>query len=462
MQLGPMHPHHLPPGALSIWQAHDVHLENDDRRPAPDQRWRALGHASAEAGANPWLAWQVRLPHATHDSVARAMQAYVQRHGSLTCALAVDGASVTRQRLVSPARWAVGRTQPDQRGEENHAAVTAHFDAVATPLGWPTFGFVTIGDLDGSEAGVLLVAGFDHVAYDGLSGYQAMVEVHALHEALLAGAALPPEPAPSHVDHAHEQAEREPVLAQCPDRMAAWRAIMDGDDLAGLPSASGVARGERHEHTHLNLWIASAEETDEFAARVKARGLPAGVALSALLLRAIAALGDTHIRCLYSVHGRAGADWMGSAGWFAGVIPLEVRLEDVDSVTQCIEKVAQSAKRATAAGGLSLPTVSEAVGRPLAPSMVLSYVSGSSFPGHARWAELECSTYIAPPPASDQMHAWITRMPSGTTLDVRAPGTDSCLRWLQTLSELMREGLLRVLGETELPGVTPTREEAQR
>lgn len=454
MQLGPLQRHHLPSGLLSTWSAAPASSQPDDRLPSPDQRGRVLGCSAKTAlpEASPWIAWQVRLPYATRESVAETLRRYVDRHESLRSELELVDGDVRRRLHGHGTTWSVIDSVPQASQDRVYSDVVAHFNHVATPLGWPTFGFVTVGALAGDPEGVLLLAGFDHVSYDGVSGYRAMVEVHDLHEQVRRGEPAGP-PAPSYVDHAHAEAMRARDLSPADPRLAAWKALLDGDDLAGLPTSSGVVRGERHRNEYLHLPVATSAETDELAALAKAQGCPPGVALTALFLRAVAALGDPHIHCLFSVHGRPGREWMDSAGWFAGVAPLQVRLRDTTSVTRCIEQVARAFTESTSASGLSLPTVAAALGHPVEPSMVVSYLSAASFPGHDRWAEIDCGTYVAPTPPSDQLHVWISRMPSGTALDVRAPAAESCSRWLLLVAELMRDGLLRTIGESQRTAV---------
>ncbi|QIK76806.1 hypothetical protein [Nocardioides piscis] len=433
-----------------------------DPRPLTHDQER---HLSAPSGRNhqdadevPWIAVACLLADARPASVAAALASLFDRHESLRCdytvaPFATPGGAPGRAepfvRRVLPAGVVEFEPVPLGRQETalaTHAAVMAHLGATANPVAWPHSGFVTIE----SEGRVTLVAAFDHVTFDGYSMYTVAAEIPLLHRVFAAGDA--PDPAlalsGSHLDHAVDERGFARSLTSRDPLLGPWRELLDESGrVPALPAASGVRRGGQLSHDLVSLPVAAPGEASAFRELCGSWGVSYGLSFIALLLRAIAAQegpGPSTIRTMMSTHGRS-SPYLGSMGWFAGVAPLTVDVDPAAELRDSTAAIGAAWARSAPSGRIPLALVGDLLETSVDPSLVVSFIDAKHCPGWRDWRATEARGFLGRVPPSDQMHAWISCLPSGTFLEVRHPDSRQCASWVASLAVTMRTALLSSL-----------------
>lgn len=450
------------PGEVTAWVptlSSGVALQSWPTDPRPlthDQEQRlvvAQGMTDVDPDEAPWIGFSCLLREADPESVAATLASLHDRHESLRCdyvAAAAPHGGTTFVRRVLPAGavefepLALGRHATSR---DVHAVLTRHLARTASPLAWPYAGYVTVE----SEGVTTLYAAFDHITFDGGSMYALADEVPLLHRVFAAGDA--PDPAlalaGSHLDHAATERDftRE-ITAEHP-LLQPWRDLLDDSgQVPGLPPASGVRRGDLLGHDLVSLPVATPGESAEFAALCRDWGVAPGLGYVAMLLRAIAAQegpGPTRIAAMMSTPGRHSPEHRGAVGWFAGLAPLVHHVDPAADLREATLALAEVWDAAAPAGRLPLPLVSELLGVPVEPGLVVSYNDSRHCPGWRDWRFHEIRGLLGHVPRGDQMHAWINGLSTGTFLEVRHPSRPECAGWVATLAVNVRRTLLASL-----------------
>lgn len=436
MRLGPIEPSDVPAGRVILWVPETVTPEVDERLPSPDQMQRASSYlASASQGENPWIGWKVLLRDATPQTVARALEHYVATHESLRTGFTAEGGAVMRHLVRTSPRWTWSVLAEQADAQDAHHLITEHARENVRALGWPNFAFVGVESADRCGE-IVLVGAFDHIIYDGMSAYSALHDLPALHRALVNGdsarvASL------SHVDHAHAQTTT--TLSVTDDVLDAWRGILRDGDIAPLPSAAGVGRGERLPQETSHFHLAGPRATQLYRRSMRDAGVKEGAAFCGLLLWAIAEHGDAEVDFLMSLHGRPSMEWFDAVGWFASLAPVSLDLRGADGLIDAC-RLLQSAA-ATGAVHPPLTVVARELGLALEPSLVVSYMTAEAFTGFGEWGRDQAKPIIATTPPSSQMHVWLSAQHDGLSLDVRYPKNERSAAWLRDVAATMRGAL---------------------
>ena len=424
-----------------------------------------LGHLSGSAGRPqgdpadaPWIGASLRLEHARPATVAAALASLFDRHESLRCDYVPGqvglpsgepGGDEAFRRRVLPAGVAEFEEVPlglHDTAAAVHEVVMHWFADHAGPAAWPHSAFVTVE----SEDEVTLFAGFDHVTFDGFSMYTFAAEIPLLHRVFAAGDAPDPALALSgtHLDHARDEREFTRSLTAQEPRLAPWRELLDDrGEVPGLPSASGVRRGDRVTHDMVSLPVAAAEEAEAFRTLCESWGIGYGLGFIALLLRAIAVQegpGPTTIKTMMSTHGRF-RPYRGSIGWFAGVAPLTVDIDPAEDLRDSAMAVRSAWTDSAPSGRIPLGVVGDLLGARVEPGLVVSFMDSRYCPGWAEWGSTGARGFLGHVPPSDQAHAWINCLPTGTFLEARHPDIPECASWVSTLAVSMRASLQSAL-----------------
>ena len=128
------------------------------------------------------------------------------------------------------------------------------------------------------------------MTFDGFSMYTFAAEIPLLHRVFAAGDAPDPSLAlsGSHLEHARDEREFSRSLTSQAPRLGPRRELLDDrGQVPGLPSASGVRRGDQVPHAMVSLPVSAAEESEAFRALCESWGVSYGLGFIALLLRAM-------------------------------------------------------------------------------------------------------------------------------------------------------------------------------
>jgi hypothetical protein len=419
-------------GSLDAW----LHAPIDPRLPTFDQEMRVHEDPRGQAPVSAWIGLRTFLgPTRPHD-VADTLTRFTAQHESLRSCFALEDGGIARRTLAAYEL----RFEPLDCGEldseQAYTILAEHFFRVCRPTGRPPFAFATLE----TEAGAHLYAAFDHVSFDGLSAYNAVGALAALHAEVRRGDPVP-SPHPSYADLGDEERKAARTMAADDPRLGIWRGFYAEGRTPAAPLRSGVVRGERYDHVLVSHPIATSEEVDQLTASWRAQGVSSGVLWTALLLKALAdpVRTETTVSTMISTHNRPSPAWLGSMGWFAGVAPLPLHLSPTSTVADWVDRCAAAWRPAAAAGALPLPLVARALDVNVEPTLVLSLIDSARIMGHERWSALEGQILLGDVGPSGQIHVWLSLLPDGAYLTTRLPLTDEGLPWIEAGAQRVRE-----------------------
>lgn len=431
----------VPAGALHLWVPTADSLRAwtgrtvDPRRPGYDQDMRVREDPDGAAPVSAWIGLRTLLGPTTGADVAEMLTRFTAQHESLRSSLALVGDTVVR-RTLAPYELRFEGLACGALGSDDAAdIITKHFFRVCRPTGTPPYAFATVE----TASGTYLYAAFDHVTFDGLSAYNAVAALAALHAEVRRGDPVPPA-LPSYADVAEqERAMGESILPEDP-RLAIWRAFLADGRSPAAPHGSGVLRGAKYDHILVSQHLATADEASRVTAHWRERQVNSGVLWTALLLEALTdpVLTTTTVSTMISTHNRPSPAWLSSMGWFAGVAPLQVPVAPESTITDWIEGCARAWRISAAAGTLALPFVASALSADVEPTMVLSLIDASRIMGHERWTALEGRIFLGDVAPSGQIHVWLSLLPDGAYLSTRLPLSPGSHQWIEDGADRLR------------------------
>ncbi|HEY4377842.1 MAG TPA: hypothetical protein VGM93_11825, partial [Acidimicrobiales bacterium] len=149
-------------------------------------------------------------------------------------------------------------------------------------------------------------------------------------------------------------------------------------------------------------------------------------------------------------HTRHDARWAEALGWFTAVAPFDVSVptgHELGDILPTMNAAWADAKRGAA---LPLSRIGELLGRTLEPRFLVSYLDARHARGANLWPYWRAHAFIGDVGPTDQVYAWINRMPNETYLTWRYPGNDVCrnqvLAVTETMAEIIREIVTVELG----------------
>lgn len=397
----------------------------DPRPPSYDQHCRLHEDPESTSEWSAWIGLSVLLPEASTETVARTLTEWFRQHESLRSQLQlVDGEPERRTLAAQHAS-----VSPIPLGEHDADALrellTREFHAACRPTRRPACAFFTVA----TEHGHVLHAAFDHITFDGLSGYAAVGHIAGLHTAVVNGV-HEQQLAPSYVDlAAREIAVGESTTREDP-RLGPWREFVNGGRIPGAPPESGIHPDGHYDHSLVQHEICGGDIAANLALGYAAEGIPTGMLWTAILMQS---LGD-EAHALMATHGRPSPLWMESVGWFAGVAPLSMSMPPGSSTRDWVIEGVRTWQHVSPAAALPLGLVNRLLDVPMEPQIVLSIIDGSRIDGHEWWHALSSSIQLGDVPPSSQTHMWLTILPEGVTLATRLPLAPGAEAWLDTVA----------------------------
>lgn len=431
----------VPAGHLRLWAPTASSLSAlavalpDLRRPSYDQEMRVHEDPAGEAPVSAWIGLRTLLGATTPSDVGETLTRFVAQHESLRSSFTVGGAGILRRTLAAYDLRFEPLDCGELTAEQACTILTEHFFRVCRPTGMPPYAFATVE----TDRGAYLYAAFDHVSFDGLSAYNAIAALAALHAEVRRGDPVPP-PMPSYADIGESERRVGESLSPTDPRLDVWRAFFSAGRTPDAPHSSGVIRGERYDHELVTQPIATASAVSQLTETWRARSVSSGVLWTALLLEALAdpVRSATTVSTMISTHNRPSPAWLGSMGWFAGVAPLQLHVAPETTINGWIHQCALAWRPAAAAGGFPLPLVARALGVNVEPTLVLSLIDSSRIMGHERWADLEGRIFLGEVAPNGQIHVWLSLLPDGAYLTTRLPIAEGSHPWIERGADRMR------------------------
>jgi hypothetical protein len=446
VRFGPLRAADLPAGEVTFWHPDDASLQAlqlaplDPRRPSPDQERRYADRAARDPDdpSCPYIAIGTYLPGATPESIAETLRRFVDRHETFRSAL-VPGEDRLERRTVPPGALSF---RPERVGggspEEILPLVAEHFRRYAEPTSWPCLAAVTVTAPDGRT---LVAMAVDHVSFDGVSGYLCFDELQVIHKRVLTGAPPPP-PAVSYVDAAHRVALACEAATLDGPELTLWREALQAG-LLRLPDRLDVVAGPDSTMSIDSTLIVGAPTQERLEAYAAAQGLRTPLLLLVLLEQALES--DVEGPYYVATHNRRGAERTESIGWYAGIAPY-LRTDPRTSLPDRARELGVRWREIAAAGMLEVPFVAQALGLDVRPTLVVSLVDLTAFPGHPRWVGEGAATWAGPVPPSGEIHLWLKRSSAGVSLEARHLTTPANRAWVEEVIHRFRTNVDQLVG----------------
>ncbi|WP_338757507.1 condensation domain-containing protein [Nocardia vulneris] len=209
-------------------------------------------------------------------------------------------------------------------------ALTDYFDAVSSPLQWPSAAFAVLPGAEGFE----VVFAVDHAFSDGMSQALAALELTERYRARTAGrAAAWPGPGGSSTDYAaDERARASDALAA--DLYPYWQDALAENDfrLPVSPIERGGPAPKRHRRRVEGSVLLDADLVQAFDEALARTGASVAAAMfSVLALADFETTGSEFYWSLNVLSTRFGARFRTAQGWFCNFVPVSFELPPVPS-----------------------------------------------------------------------------------------------------------------------------------
>lgn len=418
-------------GDVTQWELDATTMEHwdnapiDPRPPSYDQHGRLHEDPDSTSDWSAWIGLSVLLPDATTETVSLALTEWFRQHESLRSHLRLVEGEPVRRTLAAEQVTLTPTPLGEHDADALRDVLTREFHAACRPTRRPACAFFTVA----VEHGHVLHAAFDHITFDGLSGYAAVGHLAGVHTAIVNGVHKP-QTSPSYVDAAaREIAVGESTTHEDP-RLGPWREFVSEGRIPGAPPESGIDPDGHYDHSLVRHDICGGDIAANLALGYAAEGIPTGMLWTAILMQSI---GD-EAHALMATHGRPSPLWMESVGWFAGVAPLSMSMPPGASTRDWVLKGVETWKHVAPAAALPLGLVHGLLEVPMRPQIVLSIIDGSRIDGHEWWRPLGSGIQLGDVPPSSQTHMWLTILPEGVTLATRLPLAPGAETWLDAVA----------------------------
>jgi len=476
----------LPLGRLSAWVASEATLARaaaqtaDPRGPSHNQH----GHISDALArrVDPELLdlGMESMGASTADGgcLQRAFEGWVSRHETLRSGFRPTGVGITD---VEFERMTLGpdevRFDEVDLGACTDATTLADtlddlFNRSTDAVSWPAYAFAAIR----SSKGTTVVMAFDHVNIDGYSILLSVSEIRELIDADREGRPAQLAPVPSYLDFVQDELALASEASASHVAVDTWREFIgDRGTLPRFPLPDGLPPGSQVPQEARCIPIITEVQASAFGAWCRANGASAATGFLATMSlaftrraqqiaaeRGIETAPDVvGFRSLVSTHTRHSPHWAESIGWFTAIAPFAVEYPADRELIDVLALANESWTTAKQGAGLPMPRISDLLDAPLQPRFVLSYLDARFNRSADRWDDWKAHALIGDVGPTDEVYAWINRMPTETYLTWRFPGNEVCGAEVEAVTKLMAQIILETLSLGSEPIRTPVESSAQ-
>lgn len=491
----------LPLGRLSAWVASEATLARaaaqtaDPRGPSHNQHghisdalarrvdpelldlgMESMG-ASGKAPATGWLGVAFEVPTADGGCLQRAFEGWVSRHETLRSGFRPTGVGITD---VEFERMTLG---PDEvRFDEVDLGVHRCHHACGH-VGRSLQQIHRCRQLAGLRLrGHQVIEG--HHGGDGVRSRQHRRVLDPpfgqrnprTHRRRSRGAAAQLAPVPSYLDFVQDELALASEASASHVAVDTWREFIgDRGTLPRFPLPDGLPPGSQVPQEARCIPIITEVQASAFGAWCRANGASAATGFLATMSlaftrraqqiaaeRGIETAPDVvGFRSLVSTHTRHSPHWAESIGWFTAIAPFAVEYPADRELIDVLALANESWTTAKQGAGLPMPRISDLLDAPLQPRFVLSYLDARFNRSADRWDDWKAHALIGDVGPTDEVYAWINRMPTETYLTWRFPGNEVCGAEVEAVTKLMAQIILETLSLGSEPIRTPVESSAQ-
>ncbi|MGA9871513.1 MAG: condensation domain-containing protein [Rhodococcus sp. (in: high G+C Gram-positive bacteria)] len=429
----------LPAGTLTEW----VPAVTDSAAWAEDARGVSFTHEDHCNRGNDgsWIGTVFEI-HRRYDvdAVRRTIIGYLARHEAFRTRVehATDG---TWHRYTVPAD-AVRVDERQEHTTRSESQVFEHLESwfadVVSPTLWPHFVMATVvPELHVAASApqqdkFLVVFAADHSVMDAYSQIYAINELDRLYAQALEGTDPQLPAVGSYVDFsATERALGESIDAEH-EAVRTWAEFLDHED-GRFPQFPLPLRSEDSPAHHrlatrqssVSSWLLTADQVDRFNAACRAAGqnMQSGILASLALVNA-RLNGSSTFRTVMPMHTRSAEQWAASVGWYVGILPVQIRLDEARTFADAARCGAAGAGEHKGLAAVPYSRVASLLGTTEVPRFVVSYIDLRFMPDGEEWQVRKGRALRSECYAEDEVYFWVNRTLQGLNISARFPGSD--------------------------------------
>ncbi|MFT3663109.1 MAG: condensation domain-containing protein [Gordonia sp. (in: high G+C Gram-positive bacteria)] len=388
-----------------------------------------LRRTRREGGRESWLGVSVEFDEQISLTlVDKAIRAYIDRHEVLRTHVVLHPDGRTQRYTTGPGSVHLRHTRIGWYGDATLLLeqIAGAVDRATAPVYWPAYRFATV-----ARAGSFtLLFAADHSLVDGYSLVHAQHEFRELYAA--AREQRPPQlpPTGSYLDFSGAERSVADASDERHTAVAVWRGFLAecGGALprfAPLPPAPPRLDDDPPAQAARTALLLDDAATEAFTRRCTDRdgSLTGGLlAVAAQVYRRRSGAGL--FATVMPRHTRNKAVFHTALGWFVGLAPVAVAIDDDPDFPTALDRAMASLDRAREGAALPLLRLAEIIGFDPAPSFVVSFMDTRGVPG-AQTADaggaraLRSHSY-----SDDEVYIWINRTPSGLRIHARYPAEE--------------------------------------
>ncbi|CCQ17133.1 Aureobasidin A1 biosynthesis complex [Rhodococcus sp. AW25M09] len=429
----------LPAGRLTEWVP-----RVDDDRWALDHRGLSFTHQDhcERSAPGSWIGTVFEI-HRRYDveAVRATIVAYVARHEAFRTKVRRDAESGAWLRYTAPtdAVQVFERAHTEPRTETQvFSHLHSWFGETVSPTAWPHFILATIEPDDASRAlsngpgeSFLLAFAADHSVMDAYSQIYAINEIDRLYAQALDG--IDPElpEVGSYVDFSQSERALGDTLTRDHSAVRTWQDFLavENGRFPGFPLPVAVDRPATTDgpaaQSSISSWLLTSEQSDAFnaACRVGGYNMQAGI-LAALALTNTRLSGRTSLRTVMPMHTRDEQKWAASVGWYVGILPMEIQLDNACTFVEALEAAATAGAANKGLARMPYSKIAQILESTEIPRFVVSYIDLRFLPDAAQWQGRKGRALRSNCHADDEVYFWVNRTLEGLNISARFPSSD--------------------------------------
>ncbi len=429
----------LPAGRLTEW----VPAVADDSAWQQDDRGVSFTHEDHCSRGNDgsWIGTVFEI-HRRYDVevMRRTIESYIERHEAFRTRIERDE-SGRWHRFTVPGEAVSVADRPEHR-VRNESQVFEHLESwfadVVSPTLWPHFVMATVVPEIHVAASApqhdkfLVIFAADHSVMDAYSQIYAINEIDRLYKQALDGSDPQLPEVGSYVDFSADERALGESLTDDHAAVVAWErflAVEEGRFPAfplPLEAVDGSAPTDlATRQRSVSSWLLTHEQVEKFnsACRVAGQNMQSGI-LAALALVNARLTGESTFRTIMPMHTRNAEKWAASVGWYVGILPMEIRLDNASTFAEAIECAAVGSTQHKGLASVPYSRIASLLDSVEIPRFVVSYIDLRFLPDGEEWQARKGRALRSECHAENEVYFWVNRTLQGLNISARFPSSD--------------------------------------
>ncbi|MDJ0395143.1 condensation domain-containing protein [Rhodococcus sp. G-MC3] len=430
----------LPAGKLTEW----VPAIADDSAWQLDDRGVSFTHEDHCSRGNDgsWIGTVFEI-HRRYDVdvMRRTIESYIARHEAFRTRVERDDATGRWHRFTVPADAVRVHDRQEQR-TRNESQVFEHLESwfadVVSPTLWPHFVMATVVPAAHVAASApqqdkfLVIFAADHSVMDAYSQIYAINEIDRLYAQALDGTDPQLPEVGSYVDFSADERMLGESLTDDHDAVVAWERFLavDSGRFPAFPLPLNAADGSAPtdlatRQSSVSSWLLTHEQVEKFnaACRTAGQNMQSGIMAAFALVNA-RLTGESTFRTIMPMHTRHAEQWAASVGWYVGILPTEIRLENASTFAEAIECAATASTQYKGLASVPYSRVASLLGSTEIPRFVVSYIDLRFLPDGDKWQARKGRALRSECHAENEVYFWVNRTLQGLNISARFPSSD--------------------------------------